>query len=326
MSCQTGVIPVSKRDAFPVRTGEIYKKGRKIKGPVSKSETIFKKKTKLDIYPVRNIDRDGSLFSTENPNNFLFYEKPPGHVGDILEVKVISSQAGQQDEGSNQATGDNSEKITDELIQALPQFTPDEKNASLKVSPYFKFKVDKRLANGDLLVSHTRLSETPDQANLVIIKSRIPAQVVLSQRSITTQDMQDIEWYQRADGEEFERYSLTWQDEYSLRLSGFEEVKSKYAKQLDDRKSDLKKISSQLRKRINSLRQEKMNFSRSRQKLLDDQQNLNKNLSEYKGKIQDQQQTIDEQKSILKKQEKLIEDLQGKGTSPGDEKGAGDDG
>src|SRR5210317_1353753 len=119
-SCQTRLVPIAKR-SMNIKSGELFKKGRKIRqNQPEESTKVFIKKDSLSVSSVKASDNNGSLFYMGNPDNYLFYDRPLGNVGDVIKVLVRTraSEAG----GNNQDNGKEAEadKLKDELLQALP--------------------------------------------------------------------------------------------------------------------------------------------------------------------------------------------------------------
>ncbi|SME87834.1 flagellar basal body L-ring protein FlgH [Pseudobacteriovorax antillogorgiicola] len=326
--CQTRVVPISKRDYVNQSSGaEIYKKGRKIQDGRKDPPQIFMKKKSIRIKPVSKTDNNGSLFSSDNPENYLFYDKPRGEVGDMIPILVRVNQAEGGAAGGGGAQGElEAGQIKDELLAALPEFTPRDDESNILPLTSIKFKVDRRLPNGDLIVSTYRTSKNETQSSTIRVKARIERATLMAKKDITTEDLLDVDWYQRKDGEVIERDSLSWQDEYTLRMSGFDEAKSKMAQQLETKREDLKKVRDRLRDRINSLGKERRQFAQSRQKLDQEKKKLSDTIQEYDNKISEQNNTIEEQKSIIKRQQDMLDQLQNETESPGDERGAADAG
>lgn len=311
VSCQTKVVQFSKRDLMgrsPVP--EIYKKGRKVQGNVAKPPQIFMRKKKVKIEPLAEQDNNGSLLSLSNPENYLFYDKPKGQVGDVLPVFVRVNQKEKADAGGGAQGEQEAAALKDELLAALPQFTPGEGGEDTLPLTMIKFKVDRRLPNGDVIVSTYRTSKNENHSSSVRVQARIERYSLMTKKEITTKDLLDVEWYQRKDGEVVERESLAWQDEYTLRLSGFDEARSKFAQQLENKRQDMSKVKDRLKTRINVLSKERQMFVKSRQKLDEEKRKVAQVLKENNEKMESQNTTIEEQKAIIKRQQELLEGLQ----------------
>lgn len=310
LGCQTRIVPISKRHVSSSGSSPtLYKKGRRINEGVAKPPQIFVRKKKIKIKPVLEKSNDGSLASLSNPENYLFYNKPKGELGDILNVLVRVNQ--KEGGGENQQAGEQEpEKLKDELLAALPQFTPGDASKDRLPLSSIKFKVDRRLPNGDLIVSTYRTSQNENHSSSVRLQARIARSSIMKAKEITTEDLLDVDWYERKDGEVVERESLAWQDEYTLRLSGFDEANSKMAQELENKRQDLGKISDRLRKRIGVLSKERQNYVLSRQKLDEEKRQVAEKLKQYTEEMEKQQATIAEQKDIIKRQETIIGEAQ----------------
>ena len=309
-SCQTRVVPISKREYVNKNSGaEIYKKGRKITDRKDEVPQIFLKKKKMKINPVYEIENNGSLYSLDNPENFLFFDKPKGEVGDVLSVLVRVNQgeapAGGQTKGELEA-----DKLKDELLAALPEFELNDKQENVKPLTSIKFKVDRRLPNGDLIISTYRTSQNEEQSSSIRVQARIERSTLMAKKEISTNDLLDVDWYQRKDGEVVERDSLSWQDEYTLRMSGFDEAKSKLAQRLENKRQDLAKVRDRLKNRINTLGVERRQFSQAREQLDKQKKELADLIGKYDSQIDEQKTTIAEQKEIIKRQQELLDQAQ----------------
>ncbi len=321
-SCQTRIVPVSKRHYISKPVGvKIMKKGRDIADEEQKSPNIYIKRKKLKIDPVVEINSTGSLMFLNNPENYLFTPMPKGKIGDTL---VILTRVNKSEEQKPPVEGEQKpEELQDELLAALPKLAPKE---SEKIVPLtsIKFKIDRRLPNGDVIISSFRASSNEGESNTIRIQARLSRSDLMNKKEITTDDLLDVEWYERQDGEVFERQSLSWQDEYTMRLSGFNEARSQYAEQLVNKEKDLVRVREKLRDRINTLGRERQAVAKARQDVDKRNKAMSQIVDGLRTKINEQEDVINEQKSIIKKQSELLESTQDDNVSAADQKeGAG---
>lgn len=321
-SCQTRMVPLSKRHYLSKENGaKILKKGRDIDIPKDDPPNIYIKRKKLKIKPVVEINSTGSLMSMDNPENFLFTAMPKGKVGDVL--KVLTRVNKKSSETAEAAGEKKPEELRDELIAALPKFTPKEGENLIPLTS-INFKIDRRLPNGDVIVSSFRVSSSEDESNSIRIQARLSRADLMNKKELTTEDLLDVEWYERQNTEVFERQSLSWQDEYTLRLSGFNEARSEYAEQLVNKEKDLIKVREQLRERINNLGKERQQIAKARQNVDQRNKDMNRIVDGMRAKLTEQDNIINEQKSIIKKQSELLESSMEENYSAADQKeGAG---
>ncbi|NRA67072.1 MAG: flagellar basal body L-ring protein FlgH [Pseudobacteriovorax sp.] len=308
-ACQTGLVPVSKRDyRRGLQPKQVSKNMRDIRDIAEvKKPNIFIRKKRSIIRRSTSQNNNGSLMSLDNPQNYLFVDRPIGNVGDIITV-AVRSNAAKEDENDNGGERE-AEELKDELLQALEKLEPSDQQLVPVTS--IKFRVDRVMPNGDALVSYYRTSSNDVESNAVRVYARIARKTLLDKPGITTKDLLDIDWYERKDQEVFERNSINWEDEYTLRLSGFDEAKSRFAKSLDEKEGDIQEISNKLRERINALGQERRKIAETRQDLEKQKQNAEKIVSDLRSQAEKDKETIEDQKSIIKKQQGFIDELQG---------------
>ena len=294
-SCQTRIVPVSQRSyQQPTRGKLVNKRSREIRDPgATDRPQIFVKKSQQKILQSATAPVTGSLVSLDNPEHFLFRDMPKGRVGDMLKVIIIPENT----ENPEATTEKKPEEIQDELLKALEQLSPLDKTTKTITS--LSFRVDRVLPNGDAIVSYARTSINDEESNAIRVAARIPRLAILEKKALTTHDVLDIDWYESKNGEVVERSARTWHDEYTLRLSGFEEAKSEYAQNLKEKEKAVQEVSNKLRDRINGLGAERRKIAETRQDLVNREQRLADSLGRLQGEIDGQKSQIEEQKSIM---------------------------
>lgn len=264
----------------------------------------------------------GSLFNPDDERNYLFTATGPQNVGRFLTVNVVanrgSASAGALAKADNSASpakpegeGDQTEQ---ELLNALPDLTP-KTPGDPSLMKTFKMQIVHRYANGDVLARLSRRSLGEDEAAEITAEARIPYDRLASGDPLTTEDLLDVNYVESGEGELIERSSSGWEDEYSLRLSGFKEAKSKMAAELVDQKKQLDDAKEKLETRIKTFGDERRSVAKQR----DD---LNKKNIETDAKVKDMQDELDSKQETIDEQQKQLEELKPE-EKPGDDKEGG---
>lgn len=317
-ACTNSLVNLSKRNLSSKDWGDsgfVKKREKQRRGSIEK-EKVYLKKNSITISPTEKIDNAGSLFVESNPDNYLFFDRPRGQVGDVLTVYTRPSRSPKEEEATenkeDQAKDDeqkqnpemNADKLEEELLSALPKF--ESESDLLKPLTKISFKVLKKLPNGDLIVETSRGSKSDTQSNLIRAKALLKAHKVKSGLPLTTDDLLDVEWLQVKDDEATEQDSTAWQDEYTLRLSGFEEAKSKDAVALEKKRKDLIDLRNRLQQRIGGLSKTRQQVASERAKIDAIKNELNEKITELNDQIKSKDALIEEQKNIIKKQEEVM--------------------
>lgn len=318
-SCANSLVNLSKRNLLSNPSSNNFVKKRKYPSQKKVDEDkVFLKKESINIRPKSKVDNAGSLFVESNPANYLFFPRSKGQVGDILTVytrptrgaaindKKPTDDGNAQNEQANKDQGAemDADQLEKELLSALPQFESEKKD--VKPLTKINFKVLKRLPNGDVIVETTRGSESRTQSNLIRAKALIKSSSLNSIQPLTTDQLSDITWLQVQNGEANERESTSWEDEYTLRLSGFEEAKSKTAIELEKKRKDLMDLRDRLQKRISSLSRDRQQVANERANIKAIKDELNAKIESLNEQLKEKDAVIDEQKNIIKKQEEVM--------------------
>jgi hypothetical protein len=199
--------------------------------PAPQRQDVFVREHRTVISDVpRDPDATGSLFSLDDSRSNLIVHNPL-RAGMLLEIKVLTSRLpaigdqAKSQKGSSKSgdVGAGSEGLT----AALPKLEPTVAGTGPLKS--FKVRLDSILPNGDGIVSVTRRSSRTGDFHEVYAKARIPAEKMIPGAELSTSDLFDVAWVDFDGVQTTERNSTAWEDEYSLRLSGFEELRSKEA-------------------------------------------------------------------------------------------------
>jgi hypothetical protein len=198
-------------------------------------------------------------------------------VGRYIDILVASNKSpddkNKTDNGTNQDDKDKGDQGTkkgdpleEELLKDLPDLKPAKKD-SVKLLKHLKMQVVHQFPNGDLMTRITRSSTNPDLQEDIVAEAKIPAERLASGDPITTDDLVDVTVSENHGGELVERRSTSWEDEYSLRLSGFTEAKSKAGLDLEDKRKELTEARDRLEQRIKAFSAEKKQFVTQRDQI-----------------------------------------------------------
>lgn len=297
-SCQTPrFIPINQRKIDP-KIGSIN--SINLDNNNDTAELHLKKK-EIKIKPINEYNDTGSLFVKNNPNNYLFLSKTPLNVGDYVTIKVLAlkrrvqstnnindsnSATNQQSEQASdiaQAADNNSDKSLEDMIQSFPNLAPE--NSNTRLLKQFKMRVTQIDSNGDVYMMLERNSINQNGSKNIQVKAKLSLAKYLAKDEITTEDIFDINWLENDSSNITERYSYQWEDEYTLRLSGFTETKSRLAQQLEEQRKYLASVRDKLRNQVISLNKERQTMNKERAKLLKDKQDAENKIKELEAAL-----------------------------------------
>ena len=247
---------------------------RPIKSEDDDEYDVLVRRKGVIIEPSDEKSTTGSLMNTQDPRNNLFLSQEPINVGDWLDVNVVfnrkQSEANQEGEGEGEAqAGEESNQDQDneiaDIIAMLPNLDPADPTLALLTS--VKMRVSQVHPNGDVTVSLRRSSRNETTSYDFISTAHIPYKNLSTGKPLTTQDLTDVTWFENDEGYVSEKYSSIWEDEYSLRLSGFKETKSKYALELEKKEKELKQARKVLESRVKNFAEEKKQLRKKQEKL-----------------------------------------------------------
>lgn len=271
----TGTISSSKRSQANKKN---YKQEFISSRPIGSQEDdeyeVLARRRAVVIEPSDAKNTTGSLTNSFDPRNNLFLSQEPINVGDWLDVKVVFNRKQQEgtneqgeetkEEGTGSENSDQNSEISD-ILAMLPNLDPAD--PSLAVLTSVKMRVTRVYPSGDVQVSLRRSSKDEGSSYDFITTAKISYKSLSSGKELTTQDLSEVTWFENDEGYVSEKYSSIWEDEYSLRLSGFKETKSKYAMELDKKEKDLKQARKSLESRLKSFAEEKRQFRKKQEKL-----------------------------------------------------------
>jgi hypothetical protein len=334
VSCMTGTPHyISQRDPMPAvaPVQEISAVEPKEQKPLD----LFVRQKDVKIRRKAPSNETGSLTDLNDPRAYLFGFERPVEVGMFVDVKIASNrsdgQAGGAESGATDKPGapaqESKDVAAEALLKALPSLDPAPQNKPILLKS-IKMQVLERFENGDVLVMHRRRSIREGQGADVTVTSRLPAEALARLDNISTSDLADVDWRESFNGEVAERKSANWEDEYSLRLSGFDETKSKDALGIDEKREQLKSARDKLESEMKGFVGERSRMSAERSKLLEEKakddkkiDELEKRNSELEKKLEDMKPkeptklTGDEAKKDSKKSDSTKTDAKAKDTA-----------
>lgn len=314
---------------------------------------LFVKQKSIEIQAIQDENTTGSLAMLEDERNLLFASLIPKKVGRFINLTIVpqyertanphnnnktdaktpanNDNQNQTDPKQPQPTDQSQTKdvspdpiaqaVDDQLNQLLKEFphlTPeDDSNPSLIKN--LRMNVIHRLPNGDVIVRYERDSLSDTDGRLITVKAKIPFEKLRDNTPILSSDLLDVSMTEMTKDEKVERHSTSWEDEYTMRLSGFSEAKSQDAIRLSQKQQQLQKISNQLQQKIASIGAQNRTQAKERDQLIKDKNQANDKADKLETKVKEQQQTIKEQKDT-------IDSLQATEDKPGDVQDGADGG
>lgn len=290
VSCAHNVNSISKREI-----GGFKKSGMRVlesKRNLSDNKEplkLYVRQNKVTISPVEGHNETGSLFNVNDESNYLFASRPPLVPGKYLDVFVASNRSAKEKDNEAENIDESvKEEITDEeaksLVESIPSLTPADPS-SKHLLKKFRMKILRVFPNGDVLGVVGRSSENQHSKHSIDVSARIPYASLVSGRPLTTEDLSDVSFEEADGGEQIVRRSTSWEDEYSLRLSGFNEAESRYAQDLADKRKRLENLRKQLKNRIVAHGKERNNTAKQRAELLKEKSENMKKIDELQSKI-----------------------------------------
>jgi hypothetical protein len=264
--------------------------------PSQKSSEYYIKNKELQVKSKRRKNSTGSLTSIEDARSYALPTTLPLTVGMTLPIKVTSNRDESAPQGAAGAAGGapaggSSNKLDETLIKALPNLEQAEKGKPVIVKNFNVQVIDIK-ENGDAVVAYHRRSLRGDQAADLLINAVIPYDALLDRDSISTDRLQSVAIRESQDGELTERVSSNWEDEYTLRISGFDEANSKSALALEDKRKQLQEAKEKVVAQVKSLGSERNTMANERQKLLDEKKASDDKIAAMEEKIKNQESEL----------------------------------
>ena len=297
-------------------------------GPNEEAPKLFVRKREIALKKVDRPNETGSLFNPDDERNYLFSSQGPLTVGRFLPIRIVAGhgeqlpgKAGKKPTAAGGGSGSGSgsgDALTQELLKALPELTPAPGKESSALKD-FKMKIVHRFDNGDVLAMTERSSQTGDQMSVTTVQARIPYDRLAAGDPLTTEDLLDVKFAESKDGEVLDRASSGWEDEYALRMSGFDEAKSKYAQEVDDKHKQLDEARGKLETQIKTFGNERVQVAKQREDLQKKSVAQDAKAKETQDQLKEKEAKIEEQTKTIEGQTEELKKLEEK---PGDKKDA----
>ena len=181
---------------------------------------IFLKTTEISIEEDRNFLREGSIYAEDSDMGNLFKKANNFKVGNSIDVFIKIQGEAKTDEAIPQE--ENADTLKAKLEELIPNLASDDANK--KPITKFKARILRELPNGDLEIESYKSAGNEKNGNRFYrFKATIPKKKYKAAEQLTTNDLENIKWDEVNNGDLTQRTSLAWQDDYTLRMSGFGE-------------------------------------------------------------------------------------------------------
>ena len=309
-SCLGGQSVISQRPIGPVQNSE-GKKDTNIRPTptVQEPQELFTRKKELTIAPQMKKNESGSLMDYRDSKNHFFSAHQELNIGDFITIQVLSNRI---DQAPTTPVGDDKKNVAaapvtgadpteTAILNSFPNLEPGptKKPELLKTMQAQIVGIED---NGDLMVEYKRQSIQDEYANQLLVRAALKKSEINPGNDITTRNLRNVQWDETRDGSVIERRSLQWEDEYTLRLSQFDEAKSRSAVALENQKQQLKEIKSKLDTRLRTM-------STERQKVALQREELNRKAKENEEKIQKMHHDLERKTKELNERNKELEKI-----------------
>lgn len=330
--CKSGIVAVSQRKVGVKQEGEMVVRSRPIERPAKPPKIYVEEKT-THLERVKEGFVTGSLYRLDDPRNVLMTEVPKGFVDEYLDIAVASHRLPESvqnsaedggdtknDAGSPKTEGEDNpvteaKRLEETLLKALPNLDGGKNNPVILKN--IKMRVAHRLPNGDALVVMQRTSMNDQESNAVGIRARVPSAVLRQNRQISTNDLQDVDFMESIDGDIVKKHSNSWEDDFTLRLSGFQEARSRHAQILADKKKQIQQVKSQVETGVRNMTaqrvamaQERLKLKNERARIAQEKQDMQNEIKDREAKIEERNDEINALKESKKEVEQELADFQ----------------
>ncbi len=267
--CETNMHSITQRPVQNIRSMEERKKASKPK----EHADLFTRKREILIEPLQPDNSSGSLMQPEDERNYLFTSRVPTQVGSYIPVEIDSLSIQSKTEKDDKNDKAKEPDIQDALLKEFPTLVPpDGENKHLVRT--IKMRISHVEENGDLQLTYEHDSRSNEDVHKIQVRAHLPYSNVLNGSSIKTSDLSQVQFTETFKDEVVERNAPEWEDDYSLRISGFSEAGSKQARALQDKRGELEKFRDTLRKQLISFGKEKQQIAKQRDTLVEQEKKL----------------------------------------------------
>jgi|GEM_PF-1574033 len=302
-SCQTGLMNMSSSDesSLPVASRPIGK-------PANNQDKIYVKEERVAIAPDPS-DETGSLFRHDDKSSYLYSSANRGVAGEFIDVHITwNSDATPpkdqvaNDKGAEEVSKEGEAKAGEaeqKILSSLPKL--DQPDAKKLIAKTVKMQVLGRRLNGDLDVGVTRTAQTEAENHSISVRAILPREKAVSGENVSTSDLVAVEWNENAAGETIVRSSTGWVDEYSLRLSGLSEAKSREALALEEKRNQIASSRKQLEQELKALGKQRNDLAAARTEAEKARQESGSAVDALTKEVENAKNTIAQQREELDK-------------------------
>ena len=256
--------------------------------PRTQEPQIFFKKKRIRVEPALAGSATGSLFNIDDERNYFFLDKGPVVVGRHLQIQVRWQDNAKNEKVAAAEKDEPKEGQTDLEAELLKGFSKLEapEDAKLRVLKNFKVQIAQRFENGDVLALYQRSSISGEEGNQIRMQARIPYEALTRGGELTTDDLMEVNFLQVTQGETVERRSTGWADEYTLRMSGFDEARSQAAVTLDEKRKELNDLRRRFQDKVRNFAERRRTVSKERDDLVRSNNKASKELKSLKEQLE----------------------------------------
>ncbi|MFK7873921.1 MAG: flagellar basal body L-ring protein FlgH [Oligoflexales bacterium] len=264
---------------------------------------IYVKTSDVMIKENHSENRGGSLYQPKDRRHDWFRDQAPYQVGDSIVIRIDQNRARNlkaEQPGDNEKNEDKKEEsLEDELLKNFPSLAP-EPDSGLSVIRSFRAQIVSIKPNGDAVVVARRSSKANKDDREYSVRSLVSARILQEEDEITTKHLNDVDFYENDGSQVLKSHSSDWQDEYTLRMSGFNESQSKYAAELESQRKDLDSVREKLRERLESFGKERRQIAKERDDLLGDKRKFAEQIQKLESELTQKKQSITDLKSQIR--------------------------
>ena len=196
----------------------------------------------------------------------------------------------------------NEENVSaDSLFEQFPELKPADPKARPISS--LNMKILQQKPNGDLVLQYSRSSNGKNSKKSISLQATLDGTNLSIGDNPTTDDLSDIFMIQQEGEEKTERRSTQWENEYTMRVSGFSEIESEQAKSIE-------RARESLRKSLANVNKNKVAMGRERNAISKERDENRKAAEQTKNDISALKDTIEGQKTRLKEVEDQLKEVQ----------------
>lgn len=251
----------------------------------------------------------GSLFNPASISSNLYLDNLPIGVGSTVNLYVKEVRSDGEEQASADVNEESADELTEELLKALPTLAPED-GSSKKALTVVKAKVIERLPNGDLVVEAKRTSEASGRLNFVFFRGVLPSGKIRKSEKALITDLVDVTFQEQGSGEFVERQSSGWEDEYTLRYSGFIEVPTKLSRKLEGDRKSLLSLRGRFENRLKSFKNEREKIARERSDIYDQNSKIREKMADNENRMEAIEQTLEDRNRTIAQREDKIKQLE----------------